>query len=94
MSPLLFLILIPFVAAIFMMVGAPARFTALLASGLNLILSLFLVVRYDHVATGWQYLQQTPVLPNLGLNFSLGADGLSLTMLLLTSLVSLSLIHI
>ncbi|MBX9577191.1 MAG: NADH-quinone oxidoreductase subunit M [Chthoniobacterales bacterium] len=94
MSPLLFLILIPFVAAIFMMVGAPARFTALLASGLNLILSLFLVVRYDHVATGWQYLQQTPVLPNLGLNFSLGADGLSLTMLLLTSLVSFAAIAI
>lgn len=90
MSPLLFLILIPLVAAIFMMVGAPARFTALLASSLNLILSLVLIVRYDRIAAGWQYLQQMPVLPNLGLNFSLGADGLSLTMLLLTTLVSFS----
>jgi len=89
-SPLLFLILIPFVATIFMMVGAPARFTALLASGLNLVLSLILIVRYDRVAAGWEYLQQMPVLPTLGLNFSLGADGLSLTMLLLTTLVSFS----
>ena len=77
-----------------MMVGAPARFTALLASGLNLILSLVLIMRYDRVTGGWQYLQKIPVLPNLGLNFSLGADGLSLTMLLLTSLVSLAAITI
>ncbi len=90
MSPLLFLILIPFVAAIFIMIGAPSRFTALLASSLSLILSLVLVVRYDRAIAGWQYLEQTPVLPRLGLNFSLGADGLSLTMLLLTTLVSFS----
>ncbi len=72
------------------MVGSPARFTALLASALNLMLSLVLVLRYDRVAAGWQYLQQMSVLPSLGLNFSLGADGLSLTMLLLTTLVSFS----
>lgn len=77
-----------------MIVGAPARFTAILASGLNLILSLVLIARYDDIAAGWQYLQQTPVLPHLGLNFSLGADGLSLTMLLLTTLVSFSAIII
>lgn len=77
-----------------MMVGAPARFTALLASGLNFILSLVLAVHYDRLAAGWQYLQQMPVLPNLGLHFSLGADGLSLTMLLLTTLVSFAAILI
>lgn len=94
MSPLLFLILIPFIAALFIMVGAPARFTALLAASLNLILSFVLMIRYDYANPGWQYLQQTPILPNLGLNFSLGADGLSLTMLALTSLVSFAAITI
>lgn len=94
MSPLLFLILIPFVAAVFIMVGAPARFTAMLASALNLVLSLVLVMHYDRGAAGWQYLQQTPIIPGLGLNFSLAADGLSLTMLLLTSLVSFAAIII
>ncbi|HLB34381.1 MAG TPA: NADH-quinone oxidoreductase subunit M [Chthoniobacterales bacterium] len=90
MSPLLFLILLPFVAALFIMVGAPARFTALLATGLNLLLAIFLFSHYDRALGGWQYIQETPVLPSLKLNFLLGADGLSLTMLLLATLVSFS----
>lgn len=88
MSPLLFLLLIPFGAIAFIMVGAPARFTALLSTALNLLLGLVLFVRYDYVAGGWQYLQRSPILPSLGLNFTLGTDGLSLTMLLLTTLIS------
>lgn len=76
------------------MVGAPARFTAIFSSALNLLLSLILVLRYDVTSGGWQYLQQTAIIPSLGLNFSLGADGLSLTMLLLTTLVSFSAILI
>ncbi|MFI0347288.1 MAG: NuoM family protein [Chthoniobacterales bacterium] len=90
MSPLLFLILIPLTAILFIMVGAPARFTALLGTALNLVLSTFLFIHYDRVVAGWQYLQETAILPALGLNFTLGADGLSLTMLLLAALVSFS----
>lgn len=88
MSPLLFLILIPLSAIVFIMAGAPARFTALLSTGLNLILGVVLFSHYDYSAGGWQYLQETPILPSSGLNFTLGADGLSLTMLLLATLVS------
>lgn len=88
MSPLLFLLLIPFVAVLFIALGAPARFTALLSTGLNLLLSVFLFIHYDQSTGGWQYVQEIGVLPQLRLNFSLGADGLSLTMLLLTTLVS------
>ncbi len=94
MSPLLFLILIPFVAVLFMALGAPARFTALLATGFNLLLSLFLFTHYDQLAGGWQYLQEIAVLPQWRFNFSLGADGLSLTMLLLTTIVSLAAIWV
>ena len=94
MSPLLFLILIPLAAIIFIMVGAPARFTSLLATALNLALGIFLFAHYDRAVGSWQYLQETPILPSLGLNFTLGADGLSLTMLLLATLVSFSAILI
>lgn len=75
-------------AVFFIALGGPARFTALLATGLNLLLTLFLFARYDQLIGGWQYVREMAVLPQLRLNFSLGADGLSLTMLLLTTLVS------
>ncbi len=88
MSPLLFLILLPLFAIVFIMVGAPARFTSLVATGLNFVLGLFLFLHYDRILAGWQYLQEIHLIPQLGLNFTLGADGLSLTMLLLTTLVS------
>jgi NADH-quinone oxidoreductase subunit M len=88
MSPLLFLILIPFIAIILILCGAPARLTSLLTTGLNFLLSLFLCYRYNVALGGWQYLQETKIIPQIGLNFTLGADGLSLTLLLLTGLVS------
>lgn len=88
MSPLLFLILLPLFAIILIMCGAPARFTALVATGLNFLLGLCLFLHFDSTLGGWQYLQETRIIPQLGLNFILGADGLSLTMLLLTTLVS------
>ena len=94
MSPLLFLILLPLGAILFIMLGAPARFTALLATGLNFLLGVFFFARYDRLVGGWQYLQETPLLPSLKLNFTLGADGLSLTMLLLATLVSFSAIWV
>ncbi|MCF7729094.1 MAG: NADH-quinone oxidoreductase subunit M [Chthoniobacterales bacterium] len=88
MSPLLFLIFLPFVAIILILCGAPARLTSLLTTGLNFLLSLFLCYHYNLVLGGWQYLQETKIVPKIGLNFTLGADGLSLTLLLLTGLVS------
>jgi len=94
MSPLLFLILLPLGAIVFIALGAPARFTALLATGFNCLLGLFLFGYYNRMIGGWQYLQETPIIPSLKLNFTLGADGLSLTMLLLTTLVSFSAIWV
>lgn len=94
MSPLLFLILLPLFAILLIALGAPARFTSLVATALNFLLGLFFFVHYDRVLGGWQYLQETAILPQLKLNFTLGADGLSLTMLLLTTLVSLTAIWV
>ena len=90
MSPLLLLILLPLAASLLIMVGANPRRTALGAAFLNLVLSVLLFARYDLHAGGWQFVSEWHVLPNLGINLSLGADGLSLTMLLLSTLVTFS----
>jgi NADH-quinone oxidoreductase subunit M len=94
MSPLLFLIILPLVAIVLILAGAPARVTSLLATGFHLLWSLLLFFHYDTVIGGWQYLQETRLIPQMGLNFTLGADGLSLTMLLLTTLVSFAAIWV
>ncbi|MEI6344724.1 MAG: NADH-quinone oxidoreductase subunit M [Verrucomicrobiota bacterium] len=90
MSPLLLLILLPLASSLLIMVGANPRRTALGAAFLNLVLSVLLFARYDLHAGGWQFVSEWHVLPNLGINLSLGADGLSLTMLLLSTLVTFS----
>ena len=90
MSPLLLLIVLPLVAALFIAVGANPRITSLGAAFLNLVLSLILFARYDLHAGGWQLVSEWHVIPRLGINLILGADGLSLTMLLLSTLVTFS----
>ncbi len=90
MSPLFPLIIIPLLAALFIAVGANPRTTSLGAAFLNLILSIFLFARYDIHAAGWQFVSEWHVVPALGINLILGADGLSLTMLLLSTLVTFS----
>lgn len=88
MSPLIFLILVPLVAAAFIMAGSSARPTALAASAVNLIFSLVLLAVYPREG-GYQFLSnEIPVVPALGIQFILGADGLSLVMLLLSTLVT------
>lgn len=87
---LILLIVLPLTASLLIMSGAPARLTALGASALNLLASLVLFARYDLSTGGWQFLSEWKILPGLGINLTLGADGLSLTMLLLATLVTLS----
>jgi len=86
------LIAIPIVAAIAILLGACAKKTALLATALNLLLTLALVFGYDQHASAAQYQFTSSVLlaPAWKLAFSLGVDGLSLIMLLLTAIVGLA----
>ena len=90
MSPLLLLILLPLLAAFLIGAGANPRRTSLGAAFANLILSIVLFARYDLHVGGWQFVSEWHVLPQLGINLILGADGLSLTMLLLSTLVTFS----
>lgn len=89
MSPLLGLILIPIVGAAFAITGPNPRKTAIFAAALNFLgaIAFFGMCKPD---AGFQFLSTYPVLPELGIAFTLGADGLSIAMLLLATAVTLA----
>jgi len=94
MSPLLSLIIIPVIAALFIIIGANARLTALLGAGLNFLLSVFLFFSYRLTEGNFQFVSSIPIAPAYGINFALGADGLSMAMLLLSTIVTLAAIGV
>jgi NADH-quinone oxidoreductase subunit M len=79
----------PIVAAIVIMIGFPARLTALAASLLTLLISAIIFLRFNALG-GFQFVVTFPISPELGLNFTLGVDGLSLLMILLGAIVLLA----
>ena len=87
---LLFLILIPVLAAAAILLGAPIRRTAKGAAWLNLLLTVAAIFRYDAVKAGFQETLRLPILPEWHLQFFLGVDGLSLVMVLLTAIVTVA----
>src|SRR4029079_2776418 len=80
----------PIVAAILIMLGLPARTTALAASVLTLLTSVFLFLGFAPLSRGFQFVFTIPISTELRLNFALGADGLSLLMILLGAIVLLT----
>jgi NADH-quinone oxidoreductase subunit M len=57
-------------------------------AGVSLILSLLVYFGYDYTsAQKLQFVEQIPWLPQLGINYILGVDGISLPMLILNGLV-------
>ncbi len=88
MSPLLSLILIPLVTAAFCMAGSAPRRISLFGAGANLLLSLYLLASYNLEIGGFQFVSENALFPAYGLSFSLGADGLSMVLLLLATLVT------
>jgi NADH-quinone oxidoreductase subunit M len=76
----------PIVAAIVIMIGFPARLTALAASLLTLLISAIIFLRFNALG-GFQFVVTFPISSDLRLNFTLGVDGLSLLMILLGAIV-------
>ena len=85
---LLFLVLCPIAAAIIIIVGAPARLTALVAAIANLFVTLIVLSRFDRVAAGFQFVSSFLVSADWQIHFAFGIDGLSLLMLLLATIVT------
>src|SRR6185503_10166735 len=82
----------PFVGALLIMFLARrsallVRGLAVAATALPLVLSIAIYVAYDREAAGFQFFEDVPLVPALGINYQLGVDGLSLLMVLLTSII-------
>ena len=87
---LLFLVLCPIVAAILIIVGAPARFTALVATLLNLVVAVTLFSEFNRSVAGFQFTSSFVVSTDWGIHFAFGVDGLNLLMLLLAAIVTVA----
>ncbi len=86
---LLFLVIAPLLTALLILIGAPARLTALLGSAVTLLASAVAFFLYEPARGGFQMVRSFPISSTWRLQFLLGADGLSLTMLFLAALVLL-----
>ena len=86
------LILIPIAAAIllaFLPLDARSLKTAALAiGGVLFALTLWILARFDPTIAGLQLVENLPWVQELGLNYHLGVDGLSLLLLILNGLLT------
>ena len=92
MGALGWIVLIPFVAALLIMVTPRQwpwviRAIAVVASGATLVLALIVFYGYDWTVGGFQFREQYDWIPELGIRVKLGVDGISAPMVLLTGLV-------
>lgn len=67
----------------------PMKQVALAASGLTFLVSLWLLVPFEIGAAGMQLQERYLWIPGIGINYHLGVDGLSLPLVILTTLLSL-----
>ena len=86
----LFAIFCPIVAAASIMLGAPARKTALAASMLTFAAALFLFASFEYGQADFQHVTSFPISPEWRLSFTTGVDGLSVVMVLLAAIVTLA----
>jgi NADH-quinone oxidoreductase subunit M len=63
------------------------RVTALAAAAFALLLSLYVYVTYDVAAGGYQFIEEYPWLPSLGISLKFGVDGIATPLILLTGVV-------
>src|SRR5207245_10780949 len=80
----------PIIAAVLVMLGAPARKTGLAASLLTFAAALFLSASLDYGHADFQHVTSFNISPEWRLSFTTGVDGLSVIMLLLASIVTLA----
>ncbi|MBV8416368.1 MAG: NADH-quinone oxidoreductase subunit M [Verrucomicrobia bacterium] len=80
----------PIVAGVVILLGLPPRRTGVIATVIALVSATLVFVGYDRAISGYQFRSFLPLVTDWDLKFSVGVDGLSATMLLLTSIVALA----
>ncbi len=63
------------------------RVTALAGAIISLLLSVWCFVSYNVAAGGYQFIEHVPWLPQLGISYYMGVDGISNPLVLLTGIV-------
>ncbi|MDQ3199984.1 MAG: NADH-quinone oxidoreductase subunit M [Verrucomicrobiota bacterium] len=86
---LLFIVFAPLLTALLILLGAPARLTALVGSAATAVATVAALFLYQTATGGFQFVSSFPISESWRLQFLLGADGLSLIMLFLAALVLL-----
>src|SRR5438309_9527864 len=87
---ILLITLAPILAAVLIMLGSPARITALIASVFTLLFTAIEYLAFKPRPGAFQDVRSLSISPDLGLSFTLGVDGLSLVMVLLAAVVLLA----
>jgi NADH-quinone oxidoreductase subunit M len=82
----------PFVGALLIMFLArhrplAVRLIALVTTSVSVVLSVFIFVVYEREAAGFQFRERFPLVPPLGISYEVAVDGMSLLMVLLTSII-------
>jgi NADH-quinone oxidoreductase subunit M len=80
----------PLVAGVGLLLGLPARKTAVTAAVIAIVSAFIVFVGYDRVTGGYQFTSFLPLVADWDMNLAAGVDGLSATLLLLTSIVALA----
>ena len=86
------LIVLPLIGALALLIlpswnAQLLRLTALAFSFFTFLLSLFLWVFFDKSTSNFQFVEQVTWISDLNLNFTLGIDGISLFLIILTTLL-------
>jgi len=91
LSVVIFLPLAGAVAAALVPKGRPevAKWVAAITSGVGLALTAWIVVAFDRTSSGMQFVTDAVWVPQAGIHYHLGVDGISITMLALSSLLGL-----
>ena len=86
------LILVPLIGAAltFFLRGNSVKAAGTLITAVTLVLSFITLSMYDSGNPNIQLIEYHQWIPSMGITYTLGADGLSVTMILLTALVSLA----
>jgi NADH-quinone oxidoreductase subunit M len=86
------IVLSPLIGAI-ILIFLPDRFqigvrlTTLFFSSISLVGCLFIFLAYNQAAGGFQFIEQIPIVPSIGFSYFLAVDGISLSLVLLTSII-------